>query len=163
MLNQANALGDIRSAMENKDSEAAVRAAHTLKGVGGSIGATKLQGLGAELESNLIENPTADMGSLLANTGAELKRVVDAINSALGDENQTVIAATTPLPANYKERLEGLTTQIEQYDSEATDTLDALISEVGDPEVNFDLQKLRTLVNQYEYDEAMAIIAEMSV
>jgi PAS domain S-box-containing protein len=163
VLNQANAIGDIRAAMASKDSEVAVRAAHTLKGVGGSIGATELQGLGAELEASLIKNPEADIQSLLTRTGAELERVIDAINGALGGEEKPASAAAlSPLPADYSERLQVLTAQIEQYDSEATDTLDQLISEVGDPEVNLHLQKLRTLVNQYEYDEAMAIIAELS-
>jgi PAS domain S-box-containing protein len=162
VLNQANAIGDISAAMASKDSEVAVRAAHTLKGVGGSIGATELQGLGAELETSLIKNPEADIQSLLTRTGAELERVIDAINGALGGEEKPATAALSPLPADYSERLQVLTAQIEQYDSEATDTLDQLISEVGDPEVNLHLQKLRTLVNQYEYDEAMAIIAELS-
>jgi two-component system sensor histidine kinase/response regulator len=161
VLNQANAIDDISAAMANKDNEVAVRAAHTLKGVGGSIGATALQGLGTELEASLIKNPEADVESLLGRTGAELERIVDAINGALaGAEKPT--AALSPFPADYSERLQVLTAQIEQYDSEATDTLDQLIGEVGDPDVNLHLQKLRALVNQYEYDEAMVIVAELS-
>jgi PAS domain S-box-containing protein len=161
VLNQANAIDDIGAAIANKDNEVAVRAAHTLKGVGGSIGATALQGLGTELEASLIKNPEADVESLLGRTGAELERIVDAINGALaGAEKPT--AALSPFPADYSERLQVLTAQIEQYDSEATDTLDQLIGEVGDPDVNLHLQKLRALVNQYEYDEAMVIVAELS-
>jgi HPt (histidine-containing phosphotransfer) domain-containing protein len=163
VLNQANAISDIRTALDGGDGEAAVRAAHTLKGVGGSIGARDLQEVGAELEASLIKDPEADIEALLTRTGVELERVVDAINVALGSEEKPASAAPlAPLPDNYSERLAGLAAQIEQYDSEATDTLDELIAEVGDPEVSLNLEKLRTLIDKYEYDEAMAIIAEMS-
>ena len=51
--NQADAIAGITQAVEQGDGEAAVRLAHTLKGVGGSIGADALQQAAAEVEAAL--------------------------------------------------------------------------------------------------------------
>ena len=48
--NQADAISEIRSAFDDSDKELSVRLAHTLKGVGGAIGATNLQEAAAKLE-----------------------------------------------------------------------------------------------------------------
>ncbi|MEH6606340.1 MAG: response regulator [Pseudomonadales bacterium] len=159
--NQASAIAVIRSAREQANGEAAVRAAHTLKGVGGSIGAETLQRLGGELEQRLGEDLNGDMESLIADAGTELERVIEAINTALVDGDSEKKELSQALPADYTERLQALAVQIEQYDGEATDSLDSLIADVGDPQVSTQLNKLRKLVNQYEYDDALAVITEM--
>jgi signal transduction histidine kinase/CheY-like chemotaxis protein len=159
--NQANAVVDIQNACEQRDDEAAVRAAHTLKGVGGSIGAGTLQRLGAELEHTLKENPDADIELLLAQTGTELDRIVSAINEALGGADTQPKGGSPALPENYRERLQQLADQIAQYDGEASDTLDELIADVNDPQASPALEKLKELVSQYDYDGALAVIAEI--
>jgi len=159
--NQARAIAGIVTAQASGDPEAAVRGAHTLKGVGGSIGAIGLQRLAAELERTLKETPQADIDQLLAETGAELDRVIEAVTSALGSTSGTTAARPGELPPDYGQRLEALASQIEAYDGEAGDTLDALIADVGDPTVSERLRALGKLVGQYDYDAALLAIKTM--
>jgi hypothetical protein len=98
---------------------------------------------------------------LLSNVGAELKRVIEAINAALDMDGNPGTDAVG-LPSDYNERLQALASQIAKYDGEASDTLDALMVDVGAPEVSAQLVKLGKLVGQYEYDAALAIINEMT-
>ena len=93
--NQADAIDEIIAARGRGDNDAAVRAAHTLKGVGGSIGAGELQRLGAELEHGLKESPQGDFDALLTATREELQRVIDAITAELGAGE----APAQPLPS----------------------------------------------------------------
>jgi len=159
--NQANAIEGIVSARSQADNEAAVRIAHTLKGVGGSIGAGELQRLGGELEQGLKESPEGDFETLLADTGAELERIVRAIGDTLGTDQASSNVASEPLPADYAERLQLLASQLAEYDGEAGDTLDTLADDVGDPEIRAQLDKLRKLVGQYDYEGAQAIVEEL--
>jgi PAS domain S-box-containing protein len=159
--NQAGAIDEIMSATEQGDNEAAVRAAHTLKGVGGSVGAAELQRLGGELESGLKKSPEGDFDALLAETRGELERLIGAIGEALDAGETSPGASLEPLPADYEERLKKLTGQLAGYDSDAGDTLDGLLDNVGDPQIRLGLEKLRKLVGQYDYDAALAVVEEL--
>jgi CheY-like chemotaxis protein len=159
--NQAAAIETIEGALEQGDVDSAVRAAHTLKGVGGSIGAGDLQRLGGELEHSLKEAPGADIQAQLQETATELNRVIAAIKGALGGDGVERQTAAQALPDDYSERLHKLAGQIEEYDGEASDTLDELIALVGDPQAAAQLKKLSDLVGQYDYDAALAVIGEM--
>jgi signal transduction histidine kinase/DNA-binding response OmpR family regulator/HPt (histidine-containing phosphotransfer) domain-containing protein len=153
--NQADAIHNISAARDGDDAPGAVRAAHTLKGVAGSIGATELQRLGAELEQTLSQSPQADILPLLSATAAELQRVTQAVTQALGLEGQEEPAAPQGLPVDYGQRLQGLAGQIEDYDSQAGDTLEALLAEVGDGPARDHLKALEKLLGQYDFDAAL--------
>ncbi|MEE4237863.1 MAG: response regulator, partial [Anderseniella sp.] len=159
--NQAGAIDEIIAAREEGDNEVAVRAAHTLKGVGGSIGAGELQRLGAELEHNLKESPQGDFDALLTATRDELQRLIHDIAAELGTAESPVQAPTEPLPADYLERLQVLARQLADYDGEAGDTVGQLIDNVGEPGVLARLRKLAKLVDQYDYDSAQALLDEL--
>ena len=156
--NQAGAIADIETARNLDDAETAVRAAHTLKGVGGSIGANELQRLGAELETVLKNTPEADIQPLLVATGAELERLIEAINDAMGAAGRATGTVPGELPKDYNERLQTLAGQIESYDGEASDTLDALQAVVGDAGVSERLEEVARLVGQYDYDDALVAL-----
>jgi polar amino acid transport system substrate-binding protein len=160
--NQKGAVDAIRAARERDNNDDAVRAAHTLKGVGGSIGANELQRLGGELENQLKSSPTGDLDNLLAATSDELGRVVSAIKAALETRVQESPAPDAkPLPDDYEERLAALAGQLEAYDGEAGDTLDSLIDQLGDSTVLAQLEELRKLIGQYDYEAAAAILAQL--
>ena len=159
--NQAGAIGEILAAREQGDRDTAVRLAHTLKGVGGSIGAGELQRLGAELEHSLKESPDGDHAQLLADTEMELERVISAINGALVDAQEPRDTPVEPLPEDCNDRLAELGQQISEYDGEAGDTLEELIERVGDPDVLQLLKKIQKLLGQYDYDAAAALLNEL--
>jgi PAS domain S-box-containing protein len=159
--NQAGAIDDIRSALALSDEDSAVRAAHTLKGVGGSIGADELQRLGAELEQVLKSTPDADIALLLTETAAELDRVIQSIRETLDTSNNEAISTPGGVPEEYQERLQLLAAQIEAYDGEAGDTLEALVAQVSDPAQSKRLASVGRLVGQYDYDSALALLREI--
>jgi PAS domain S-box-containing protein len=160
--NQKGAVDDILAAREGDNNEDAVRYAHTLKGVSGSIGASELQHLSAELESQLKSPPTEGLDALLTATRDELKRVVGAINAVLGAPDQdSPTADLQPLPNDYEGCLAGLAAQLDAYDGEAGDTLDSLIDRVGDPAVLGQLEEVRKLVGQYDYEAAAALLTKL--
>ena len=121
----------------------------------GSIGATELQRLGAKLEQTLSQSPQTDITPLLSATAAELQRVIQAVNQALGPGAGAQPAAPQGLPAGYIQRLQGLAGQIEEYDSQAGDTLEALLAEVGDGPTRDRLKALEKLLAQYDFDAAL--------
>jgi PAS domain S-box-containing protein len=159
--NQVGAIGEIRNARASRDNDTAIRVAHTLKGVGGSIGAGELQRLGAEVEHILKESPAADIDELLVETSTELDRIIRGIQSALHLDGSEENALPEGLPADYQERLGALAGQIEAYDGEAGDTLDTLVAQVGDTEEHARLASLAKLLGQYDYDAALTAIKEM--
>ena len=159
--NQAGAVDDVINAMGLGDNEGAVRAAHTLKGVGGSIGAGELQRLGAELEQGLKESPEVNFDTLLTAIRAELQRVIGDIEAALGTGETSGAAPAKVMQTDLQERLQVLAVQLTEYSGEAGDTLDRLIDEVGDPQILAELERLGKLVDQYDYDGAQALVEQL--
>ena len=82
----------IREQMALGDHASAVRTAHSLKGVAGTIGAKELQSRAQKLES-VIGEKKSDIESHLASVNEELTRLVNAIQQAMGDEDEVVAAA----------------------------------------------------------------------
>ena len=54
-VSHKNTVEEILSALESKDSEKAIRLAHTLKGLAGTIGAHELQAAAADLEAAVTD------------------------------------------------------------------------------------------------------------
>ena len=85
--NQAAFAADFRRAADDADPTARKRLAHTLKGLAGNIGATRLQAAAAGLEAACRKNADDKaVESALADTVAELDIVLRGL-SALEDEN----------------------------------------------------------------------------
>jgi CheY-like chemotaxis protein len=151
--NQANAMADIGRAVVEGDSEKAIRLAHTLKGVAGTIGATKLQESATELEAWLKEDKEQLPESLLAATGTELGRVVGLIRESVGlaEDNN---GDSGEIPADLLPRLNELMEKLEEYDSEAEDILLTLLDQIPGTEIHELLQGVRKLIAQYDLEAA---------
>ena len=89
----------VQDLLSEGDREGAVRAAHSLKGVAGTLGADELQERAAALEAALKEeHPEAQLEPLLVRVGEELSRMIEAIRCALelGDDAGSGEAAESP-------------------------------------------------------------------
>ena len=69
----------IQAAIKSKDQELAIRIAHTIKGVAGTIGAEKVQSTGAKLEAILKSNFNDDHSDLISEFGEVLTSVLDVL------------------------------------------------------------------------------------
>ncbi|MFZ4554345.1 MAG: response regulator [Burkholderiales bacterium] len=147
----------IHQALATGDRDRAVRAAHTLKGSAGSIGASILQTLAGTLETRLATDvpQTGELDEL----AASLRSVVDAIESALGEapspavsEVETPSAAAPPDP----QVLTQLETLLASDDTAAITVIEthaaALRTHLGDARFT----ALRNAIDQYDFDAALA-------
>ena len=156
--NQADAMSQMRDAVDADDGVAAIRFAHTLKGVGGSIGAIALQSMAGELEAALKEDASALPEDLFEATEAELRRVLRAINSLDDSSSKEAGADSGTIPANIADRLNELRELIEGYDSSADEMLNALLKQTAGTALGRELQRLKKPLAEYDFDAAADLL-----
>jgi two-component system, sensor histidine kinase and response regulator len=83
---QADAVAAVRGHLAAGRREEAVRAAHSLKGVGGTLGAVEVYKRAQALETAVRdEGAPADIETLLAAVQEEMRRLIGAVTEAVGD------------------------------------------------------------------------------
>ncbi|UTH75234.1 response regulator [Chromobacterium sp. IIBBL 290-4] len=156
---QAGALDDVRREMGRDDRVAATRAAHTLKGVAGTIGANELQEMAAKLEKTLnAGSELADLEAGLAETQRELDRLIESLKQALPSEPD----AKPSQPVDWQ-ALQPLFDQLEQLlkddDADAVEVFSAsagiLRTALGPAAAGIEQALL-----QYRFDEALTSLRE---
>ena len=152
--NQANVISEIRSAFDSSDEELSVRLAHTLKGVGGAIGADALQETAAKLEASLKKKPGNLSDALLSATEQELDRILGLL-SDLTAASQPESDAAGAIPNDMPEKLQALLAKLEDYDTESEELLDELIAQVKGTDVYDSLISVRKRVGQYDFETAV--------
>ena len=159
--NNADAVVAISDALLAGDRETAIRQAHTLKGVGGNIGADKLALVAAELETALHTQGEDPPSRLMQGVERELSLVVQSINSLRDREEPSTVAEEGVLPEDFGDQLQYLLDKLEQYDTDAGDLLDQLFVQVRGTPVDHILESLGQRVGQYEFDEAAEEVREL--
>ena len=153
--NQAPVITQIREALEQNDNELALRLAHTLKGVAGSIGAAELQSSAAQLEAHLRQHAGQLPGSVLTITEEQLARLLATLRGYLGGREQHEADAGPELEqSEMTALLRQLLARVEDYDSEAEDALDQLMARRLPSDVQHKLGDIGGLLGQYEFDAA---------
>jgi polar amino acid transport system substrate-binding protein len=152
--NQSDAISEIRSAVADGDGELSVRLAHTLKGVGGAIGATALQEAAAKLEATLKKDSQALPKKLIAAAEQELDRILGLLTDLASADDGGDADATGSLPADLPEKLRALLDKLDEYDTEAEDLIDEIIGQVKGTEIHDSLLSLRKRVGQYDFEAA---------
>lgn len=164
ITNQGGAIEDVNSAIQAKDQEAAVRAAHTLKGVSGNIGATDLFGAAKTLEDALKESLEGDLSKLLESTAGELAQVIESIQGLEPKEETSAQAedATAGKPLDLKAinqailELEGL---LEDFDTDAGEVV-TKISSMVHPPLKSVMDEISNFVDAYDFDGATSKLEE---
>jgi two-component system sensor histidine kinase/response regulator len=152
--NQADVISEIRSAFDSSDKELSVRLAHTLKGVGGAIGADALQETAAKLEASLKKEPDDLPDALLSAAEQELNRILGLL-SDLTAANQPESDAAGAIPDDMADRLKALQAKLEDYDAESEELLDELIAQVKGTDVYDSLVSVRKRVERYDFETAV--------
>ena len=151
--NQADVVDRIRQEHEAGNREEAVRAAHTLKGVSGNIGASVLQEVAQQLESTLKEGEDDGLEALCTQAGQELSRIVGLIE---GLQTKPAASSAQPgaLPADFDQQLGDLLNLLEGYDSAAEDKLFAILQQAKGTDAGSSLEPLRTSISAYDFETA---------
>jgi len=152
--NQADAISEMTVALQSGDKELAVRLAHTLKGVGGNIGATDLQELGLKLESAIIDDADEQISPLVEETGIELDRIIKLIAGMNAKKTSGSTADVKELPADLVPQLQDLMAKLEEYDSAAEDVLFDILDKVEGTPVHGKLKGIKKLISQYDLEGA---------
>jgi PAS domain S-box-containing protein len=156
---QAGAAADIRAARSGHRAADAERAAHTLKGVAGSIGARELQRAAGELEAALRRHePDALVEPLLETTADALTRLVGALVRVLPRESDvTVQPAAPPDPQVLAAAVQRLELLLSEDAVEAVDVFDEcrplLTAAYGER-----AGEIRRLIKGYRFEEALALL-----
>jgi len=150
------------TAKSDPDPEATTRAAHTLKGTAGNIGAKGLQAAAAELEHACKEKAAdAEIEALLQKALAELAIVMPGLANVPGGTRSAgdtaAVAPQTPaLPEAelkaYFDKLKGL---LEDSDSEAGDLLDELLDKLGNAPLARQLKPVAAAIEGFDFDAAL--------
>jgi HPt (histidine-containing phosphotransfer) domain-containing protein len=83
-------VNEIREALKIKDQSLAVRLAHTVKGVAGTLGAGALAQVAGELEKTLKIGETGGLSALLHEFGSHLNRVMQSIEKLEAGKKEKV-------------------------------------------------------------------------
>jgi signal transduction histidine kinase/CheY-like chemotaxis protein len=156
--NQADAVNEIRAAIRAGDGELAIRTAHSLKGAAGALGAVGVQEAAARVETDLKAG-RANADPILIDALADtLEHAVQTIKATLGSGAQSPSGTAEPvvITSEMLERLANLHRQLEDFDSEAEDTLNGLLTELGNSSAAALLAPVGKLVAAYDMEEAAA-------
>ena len=157
--NQAHAIAAIRTALAEGDPVTATRAAHTLKGVAGTIGAERLQDSAAALELALRQGDGLSPEALLGQVREDLDEVLNAI-AGLPPETPSQLDA--PLAEAHEDDYAILATQLRKlapllrtHDTLAVEVAQALHDQIHSVELRTALQQLASHIDGYEFEEAL--------
>lgn len=156
---QANFDEQFANALNDRDETAAERAAHTLRGAAGNIGAKSLASAAEVLEQQChvkTENYTEALNTVLE----KLAQVIVGLESL--EEQQTVnVKLDKPLDvAKITELLVPLTTFLQDYDTDAADILEELVLMVTEPTHLSLLKKAQRAMDDYDFDGAVVSVEQ---
>ncbi len=152
--NQATAISDMSGALASDEQDVAVRLAHSLKGVSGSIGATSLYNSAAKLEAALKEQAEDEAAILLGETGAELERVIGLIENLAVQKPVSNSMDSKMLPEDLEQNLRLLLEKLEDYDSTAEEVLFDILDAVDGTPVYDMLMGIKKHIANYDMEAA---------
>jgi PAS domain S-box-containing protein len=148
------------AARVDSDPTAAARAAHTLKGTAGNIGAKGVQAAAAELEHAYLVNATDEqIDALLATTLSELQPVIASLQSVESSSAATSVNKPAPVVAQDNsalgEALQRLTRLLKDSDADAADAADELMELAQGTPLAYTLKRVTAAVQAFDFDAAL--------
>ncbi len=153
-VNQSESILKIETALAAQDQKLAEDLAHTLKGVSGSIGATDLSGASAKLETAIKQRTEHSIAELLAHSRTELARVLGLIENITEQNSPSTSRDSRKLPGDLEQNLRLLLEKLDAYDSEAEETLLAILDSVGGTPVVEMLMGIKQHISEYALETA---------
>jgi len=157
---------DVRTLVNKGKQEDAIRAAHSLKGVSGNIGAKELHLASKELEALLGQKPfnavNAEKGLELLNPA--LSRVLDSIQVWLDTTTKDIKPAVEkPLDIEkVKAQIKTLDAALKEYDADAGQIFEDLRDLTGSMEVDSELIIMENAIGNYDFDKAREALQALS-
>lgn len=156
----AGAADEIASLLAAGDMVTAERNSHTIKGLAGTLGATRLQAVSADLEKLCREG--GDASAALESFRAELKNALDDIAAYMGAQD----AAAPPPPAGTgaapvsplsPEKMQALTRYLAEGDAEAASLYRELRPALMQKHPGI-VAALDRSIEQFDFGQALSLI-----
>ena len=167
--NHSNVAKNIGKALDEDDPETATRLAHTIKGVAGNIGAQDLHLAAGDLEAVLRDTQTENISGLLDTFSESLDLVLNSIAELeLEDRDAAEIKRSAqPVPESLdRDRVLSLLNQLKEFleedDTRAVRTLEALREALPAGMAESELTELEKHMGGYAFEEALEILAEVA-
>jgi two-component system sensor histidine kinase/response regulator len=157
---QASTVEDIRKALSMGDAATAERAAHSLKGAAGTLGAGALSEAAAKAETAIKTGQGID--TALSSLSVDLASTVGAIRAALPDQAATNGGGLTRDPAAVVEPLKELKRLLESDDGEAADFIIDARSQLAGVLTPTEIETLSELVGDFNFESALKCISSIS-
>ena len=161
---QADAASQIAAALQSGDPVLAERVAHTVKGVAGNIGITKIQ-FGAEAIEKAIHRQDAALSTLLAEFNSLLRTQAKAIADALAKTE------SVPSPSDVQAKFDpeaataafnNLRRLLEESDADAEDAFVALQEAIAGQVPPSLSSALGDAIHDFEFDAALLKLDELA-
>jgi len=155
---QADVMTRIRTAIENSDAETATREAHTVKGLAGNIGATKMAERAVVVESMLIRGEADALAPELDAMEQELVILLERIAAVMGSRQTTEDA---PVAGKYVDmavlvyELRQLGGLLADDDSKAGKLVDGIADRLDAVGQGPFAKQLKKLITKYDFEGAM--------
>ena len=156
----------ILAAIQEQDQVLAIRIAHTVKGVAGTIGAHVLQTIAAELEAALKSKFNTDHRELLAQFNTALNMILKTL-SPMVSKKKAVDAGQKSTqegqPNQLTELLEKLAPFVLQKKPKPCKEIMAQINSFSWPgDMGFQLKELDRFIGRYKFKEAKEILSQLT-
>ncbi len=154
------------AAKVDPDPEAATRAAHTLKGTAANIGAGPLQSAAAELELACREDASAaQIDVLLKKVASELAAILPGLDnigtgSATTDDASREPVLSASQRADINALLDKLHELLASSEAEAGEVIGELLEKCAGSSLAKHLRPVASSIEKFDYDEALAQLAE---
>jgi two-component system, sensor histidine kinase and response regulator len=151
------------AALQDPDASAPARAAHTLKGTAGNIGATEVQAAAAALELACHEGAgEAIRKALLDAVVRTLEPVITGLNQL--EDSQAHPGAnvfTVDMRSELQPELQKLEKLLSRSDGEAADVLEHIQNKAEGTALARQLAAVERPLNNFDFDEALAQLKQI--
>ncbi len=158
---QGNFAALFAAARQDQDTTAPARAAHTLKGTAGNIGAKEVQAAAAQLEhACLAGDHPGDLDVLLSSTLHALDPVLAGLRLLDAKATPSTPQADAPKvnQAQLDAALQRLIGLLKDSDSDASDAVDAVQALAGGTPLAATLKRVANAVANFDFDAALALL-----
>ncbi len=152
--NQSSFITDFKKAVAENDPKTAERCAHTLKGLAGNLGASKLQQAALELET-MSSKGAKEHDKELSRVEEELRIVTRSLSGFLTEENSVIDHHSFTDGGQLTPLLEKLKDMLEDDDSDAADILERIQELPGIGYLSTELNSLAEPIDNYDFDLAL--------
>ncbi|MBF0370634.1 MAG: PAS domain S-box protein [Magnetococcales bacterium] len=162
--NQTDAVSKMEQALEKGDREEALRQAHTLKGIAGSLGAKGLQTAAADLEAALNDSDSEnDLESLTRAFAEAMEHMLPTLQQAFTTSREEPAEEKEPLDTA---RLLALLLQLQPHLQKrkprpCVPILDQMQKAAWPDELSQSVTQLRQLVRKYKLKDALILLEQM--